>query len=368
MKQTNLTNDACTGTAVHVKNLRRSYAEKTVLDGLNLDIAPGEIIVLLGPSGCGKTTLLKILAGLEQPSSGEVWMGEHCVANSRMSIPPEQRGLGMVFQDYALWPHMSVCGNVGFPLQMRGMGKADIELRVAQALDLVGLQGMGNRSPSSLSGGQQQRVALARAMVARPQLILFDEPLSNLDRDLRESLCTEMRALLRELGCTAVYVTHDHEEACTLADRVAVVMDGRFHQLASPQALWSRPATREVAHFLKLGTLLDARWHAPHWQIGDLQWLAPPSLAPAALPQAPGSGQVLLPHGALQLGSSNDGDHAALHGHVVQQHYRCGQFDTWVDTGWHSPVRVASRERLDVGARVPVSVDLTRLHWFAQAA
>lgn len=368
MKQITATHPACTGTAVRIQELRRTYAEKTVLDGLNLEIVAGEILALLGPSGCGKTTLLKILAGLEQPSSGEVWMGERCVATAYNCTPPEQRGLGMVFQDYALWPHMSVQGNVGFPLRMRGLGKAEIEQRVTQSLALVGLQGMGDRSPSSLSGGQQQRVALARAMVARPQLILFDEPLSNLDRDLRESLCTEMRGLLRELGCTAVYVTHDHEEACTLADRVAVVIDGRFHQLASPQTLWSRPATREVAHFLKLGTLLDARWQAPHWQIGNLQWLVPPSLAPTALPAELGAVQVLLPHGALQLGLTNDADHAALHGHVVQQHYRCGQFDTWVDTGWHTPVRVASRERLDIGARIPLSVDLTRLHWFAEAA
>lgn len=357
-----------TGTAVRIQNLRRVYGEKTVLDGLDLAIAPGEIIALLGPSGCGKTTLLKILAGLEQPSSGEVWMGEHCVASASHCMPPEQRGLGMVFQDYALWPHMTVQGNVAFPLRMRGVGKGETAQRVEQALTLVGLQGMGERVPSSLSGGQQQRVALARAIVARPQLILFDEPLSNLDRDLRESLCSEMRDLLRELGCTAVYVTHDHEEACALADRVAVVMQGRFHQLDAPQVLWSRPATRDVARFLKLGTLLDAQWHGGHWQVGGMQWLCPPSMAPAQCPDDVHGGQVLLPHGAMELGDAEGAHRTRVRGHVVAQHYRCGQFDTWVDAGWQEPVRVASRERLPAGAQVPLSIDLTRVHWFAEAA
>ena len=354
--------------AVRIQDLRRVYGDKTVLDGLNLDIAPGEIIALLGPSGCGKTTLLKMLAGLEQPSSGAVWMGPRCVASASTCLPPEQRNLGMVFQDYALWPHMSVQGNVGFPLRMRGVGKAETAQRVAEALALVGLQGMGARAPSRLSGGQQQRVALARAIVARPQLILFDEPLSNLDRDLRESLCTEMRALLRELGCTAVYVTHDHEEACALADRVAVVMQGRFHQVDSPQALWSRPANRDVARFLKLGTLLEAHRQGAQWQVGGMPWLCPPSMAPVpeSLPDQPR--QVLLPHGALQLGAVSGAFSAVVQGQVVAQHYRCGQFDTWVDAGWQAPVRVASRERLDVGASVPLSVDLTRVHWFAPTA
>lgn len=356
------------GTAVRIRQLQRTYGEKTVLDGLDLDIAPGEIIALLGPSGCGKTTLLKILAGLEQPSSGEVWMGEQCVASASHSVAPEQRGLGMVFQDYALWPHMNVQGNVGFPLRMRGVGKAETAQRVEQALALVGLQGMGERAPSSLSGGQQQRVALARAIVARPQLLLFDEPLSNLDRDLRESLCTEMRALLRELGCTAVYVTHDHEEACALADRVAVVMHGRFHQLDAPQALWSRPATRDVARFLKLGTLLNAQWHGAHWQVAHMQWHCPPQVLPATAPAQASEGQVLLPHGALQLGLAEGMHRAAVHGRVLSQHYRCGQFDTWVDAGWEQPVRVASRERLHPGEQVPMNLDLTRVHWFAQAA
>ena len=350
------------GAAVRVQGLRRVYGDRAVLDGLDLDIAPGEIIALLGPSGCGKTTLLKILAGLEQPSAGEVWMGDTCVATAGHSVPPEQRGLGMVFQDYALWPHLSVQGNVGFPLRMRGVPRQEAAHRVDEVLALVGLQGLGARAPSSLSGGQQQRVALARAIVARPQLVLFDEPLSNLDRDLRESLCAEMGSLLRELGCTAVYVTHDHEEACALADRVAVVMDGRFHQLDAPQALWSAPRTRQVAQFLKLGTLLDAQWQGSHWQVAGAQWRC---LVPPVAPSTAAQGQLLLPHGALALGTAQQDDHLPVQGRVLSQHYRCGQFDTWIDADWGQPVRVHSSERLPAGARVPLRLDMQRLHWFA---
>ena len=356
------------GAAVRVQALRRVYGSRAVLDGLDLEIAPGEIIALLGPSGCGKTTLLKILAGLEQPSAGEVWMDDTCVATARHSVPPEQRGLGMVFQDYALWPHLSVQGNVGFPLRMRGVARKEEAERVAQALELVGLQGMGERAPASLSGGQQQRVALARAIVARPQLLLFDEPLSNLDRDLRESLCAEMGSLLRELGCTAVYVTHDHEEACALADRVAVVMDGRFHQLDAPQALWSAPRTRQVAQFLKLGTLLDAQWHGSHWHVAGAQWAPTAAAGAQALAAVSSHGQLLLPHGALALGSAEQADHLPVQGRVLSQQYRCGQFDTWIDADWGQPVRVHSSERLSAGSLVPLRLEMNRLQWFATAA
>lgn len=255
--------------ALQLRQVQRRYGDKTVLQDISLQLIPGEVLALLGPSGCGKTTLLKILAGLEQPSAGEVWMGDACIASAQSFTPPESRDLGMVFQDYALWPHMTVGANVAFPLEMRGLSRAQVRERVQETLALVGLQALGDRLPSSLSGGQQQRVALARAIVARPRLLLFDEPLSNLDRDLRESLCLEMSQLLRRLGCTAVYVTHDHEEACMMADRVAVMMHGRILQLASPQALWSTPAHCEVAQFLKLGAIVPARRMGPLWHIAQ---------------------------------------------------------------------------------------------------
>ena len=177
---------AAQGVAVQARQLKRIHGERAVLQDISLQIAPGEVLALLGPSGCGKTTLLKILAGLEQPSRGEVWMGGQCAASASQSLPPERRELGLVLQGHALWPHMSLQANVAFPLEMRGLPRAQIHERVQQTLGLVGLQGMGERLPGSLSGGQQQRAALACAVVERPRLMLLDEPLSGLDSNLRE--------------------------------------------------------------------------------------------------------------------------------------------------------------------------------------
>lgn len=218
------------GVAIGIRQLRHAFGGNTVLNGIDLDIPAGTILALLGPSGCGKSTLLKSLAGLLRPDAGSIHFGERAVHETRRTLPPEQRDLGMVFQDYALWPHMTVAGNIAFPLQMRGVPKAEQRERVDEALQLVGLHGYGKRRPADLSGGQQQRVALARAIVARPQVLLFDEPLSNLDRDLRESLSAELATLLRRLGTTAVYVTHDPQEAHTLAHRIVRLSAGNVHE------------------------------------------------------------------------------------------------------------------------------------------
>ena len=216
------------GAAIAVRGLRHAYNGHTVLDGVDLDVPAGTVLALLGPSGCGKSTLLKALAGLLRPQSGSIRIGGQTAFDGRRHDPPEARGLGMVFQDYALWPHMSVAQNVGFPLEMRGVPRRERPGRVAEALALVGLEALAGRRPSELSGGQQQRVALARAIVGRPRLLLFDEPLSNLDRDLRETLCAEIGALLRRLGATAVYVTHDHQEAHALAHVIACMQHGQI--------------------------------------------------------------------------------------------------------------------------------------------
>lgn len=215
------------GTAIAVRGLRHAFNGHTVLDGVDLDVPAGTVLALLGPSGCGKSTLLKALAGLLRPQHGDIRFGEVTVCDARRHEPPEGRGLGMVFQDYALWPHMSVAANVAFPLEMRGVKRAERAERVEEALSLVGLAGLGSRRPQALSGGQQQRVALARAIVSAPRLLLFDEPLSNLDRDLRTRLCTDIGALLSRLGTTAVYVTHDREEAEALADQIVILAHGR---------------------------------------------------------------------------------------------------------------------------------------------
>ncbi|AVJ28493.1 MULTISPECIES: ABC transporter ATP-binding protein [Achromobacter] len=219
------------GTAIAVRGLRHAFNGHTVLDGVDLDVPAGTVLALLGPSGCGKSTLLKALAGLLRPQHGDIRFGGAVVSSAGQHEPPERRGLGMVFQDYALWPHMSVASNVAFPLEMRGVSRRERPALVRDALAMVGLHEHAERRPADLSGGQQQRVALARAIVARPRVLLFDEPLSNLDRTLRETLCAEIGALLRRIGTTAVYVTHDHEEAHALAHTIARMQNGRIAEL-----------------------------------------------------------------------------------------------------------------------------------------
>lgn len=220
--------DNHTAAPIIVNGLTHYFAGQRILDNIHLQVPAGSTLALLGPSGCGKSTMLKLLAGLLQPAGGEIYFGSRLVADHRLCLAPEQRDIGMVFQDYALWPHMSVAQNVDFPLRMRRVAREERRRRVETALARVGLAEHGRRKPSELSGGQQQRVALARAIVAEPRVLLFDEPLSNLDRDLRESLCRDMADLLRQLDTTAVYVTHDHSEANRLARHIAHMAQGRI--------------------------------------------------------------------------------------------------------------------------------------------
>lgn len=223
------------------------------VDGFTLDIAPGTFVTLLGPSGCGKTTVLRTIAGFESPSSGELLLDGADLTR----ISPDKRPISLVFQSYALFPHLTVAENVGYGLQAAGVKRAELHARVQDALDQMGLTGLGDRSPGQLSGGQQQRVALARAMVTRPQVMLFDEPLSNLDATLRERMRLRIRQLQRELGATAVYVTHDQSEAMAMSDLVVVMNAGRIEQVASPTELYRRPATRFVAGFVGRANLID---------------------------------------------------------------------------------------------------------------
>ncbi|QXB22572.1 ABC transporter ATP-binding protein [Lelliottia amnigena] len=213
-------------TSITLNGVSYAFGANSVLNQIDLHIDAGSVVALLGPSGCGKSTLLRLLAGLTHPAQGEIHFGDRLVAKAGWSLPPEARDIGMVFQDYALWPHMTVAQNVAFPLKMRNVRRQECDSRVAQALARVGLSVFADRKPAGLSGGQQQRVALARAIVAEPRVLLFDEPLSNLDSELRESLCLEMATLLRQLGTTAVYVTHDRREAEILADRIVHLSAG----------------------------------------------------------------------------------------------------------------------------------------------
>ena len=224
----------------------RTFGEVVALDDLSLTVEQGEMVSLLGPSGCGKTTLLRCMAGFLEPDAGTISIGGRVVNR----VPPEARNLGMVFQSYSLWPHMTVERNVAFGLECRGLRRREVADRVAGALDLVELGDMGERFPRQLSGGQQQRVALARALVYEPAILLLDEPLSALDRKLRERMQRDLRALQQKLSITAVFVTHDQEEALILSDRIAVMSQGRIMQMARPREDYEHPATHFVADFV----------------------------------------------------------------------------------------------------------------------
>lgn len=235
-------------TAVNCFSLTKSFGETCALDRVNLTVQEGEILALVGPSGCGKTTLLRLIAGFERPDAGEVWLKERRVAGATAFIPPEQRRVGMIFQDYALFPHLSVKENIAFGLAQRS--RRAREARVGEMLELVRLPGYGCRYPHELSGGERQRVALARALAPQPALVLLDEPFSSLDAERRVLVREEVRAILKDTGAAAVFVTHDQEEALYIGDRLAVLNRGRIEQVGAPEAVFHLPATRFVAEFL----------------------------------------------------------------------------------------------------------------------
>jgi putative spermidine/putrescine transport system ATP-binding protein len=235
------------GAAVRFESVQKSYdGETLVVKDLNLDIARGEFLTMLGPSGSGKTTCLMMLAGFEPATHGEIFLNDHPINN----VPPHKRGIGMVFQNYALFPHMTVAENLAFPLQVRRMDKSEQEKKVNRALEMVELGAFGSRRPAQLSGGQQQRVAVARALVFDPELVLMDEPLGALDKQLREQMQYEIKHIHDNLGVTIVYVTHDQTEALTMSDRVAVFNDGVIQQLSAPDVLYESPQNSFVAQFI----------------------------------------------------------------------------------------------------------------------
>ena len=241
---------------VHFEGVWKTYdGETQVVQDLHLEVREGEFLTLLGPSGSGKTTCLMMLAGFETPTGGVIRIG----GAQMQTVPPRKRDIGMVFQNYALFPHMTVAGNLAFPLEVRGMGKADAAARVRRALELVRLTGFENRRPGELSGGQQQRVAIARALVFEPQLVLMDEPLGALDRRLREEMQFEIRRIQRTLGVTVVYVTHDQQEAMSMSDRVAVFNRGRIEQIAPPEVLYEEPQRLFVATFIGDNNVMHGR-------------------------------------------------------------------------------------------------------------
>ena len=246
---------------LRIENLYKTFGQVAAVNRINLEIAEGEFFTLLGSSGCGKTTTLRMIGGLEKPDSGAIYLGDRCLVSpeKNLFIKPEKRDMGMVFQSYALWPHMTVFENVVYPLKLRGIKGRDAEKKVAEVLGLVGLAGLEERPAPALSGGQQQRVALARALVFSPKVLLLDEPLSNLDAQLREEMRRELKSLQQRVHITVIFVTHDQIEALSLSDRIAIMKFGVFEQVGTPEEVYFKPATPFVRDFLGKTFLLPGK-------------------------------------------------------------------------------------------------------------
>lgn len=241
--------------SITIQNLSKSYGEHSdvpAVKNINISVPNGTFLTLLGPSGCGKTTTLRLIAGYIKPDTGEILVGDRQVSSASAVVPPEKRGMGMVFQNYAIWPHKTVFENVAFGLKLRRHSSAEVQEKVRNALSQVGLTGYDTRYPNELSGGQQQRVALARSLVVEPEILLLDEPLSNLDAKLREKMRTELKELQRRTGITFVYVTHDQAEALALSDQIVVMQRGEIQQIGTPYEVYEKPANRLVADFMGL--------------------------------------------------------------------------------------------------------------------
>ena len=312
------------------RSLRKSFEPgKSAVDGVTLSLEKGEIVSLLGPSGCGKTTLLRMIAGLEPADSGEVWFAGRDMG----PVPPHQRDFGMMFQDFALFPHKNVFDNVAFGLQMHGDTSIDIERRVNEMLQLVDLTGFDQREVDQLSGGEQQRVALARSLAPGPRLLMLDEPLGALDRQLRERLMLDLRAILKQVGVTAIYVTHDQLEAFAVSDRIAVMNRGKIEQLGLPQDVYNQPATPFVARFLGFQNVIEGTVAAPpavSTSLGLLHLAQPLSLE--------GSSVTLLirPEAAQLLSAAETARYNEVLVEITAVSFRGKYYQVWVKSGDHN--------------------------------
>lgn len=344
---------------VRAEALCKDYSGHQVLDGVDLKVARGDFLVLLGPSGSGKTTLLRCLAGTERLSSGSLWLDGQQVAGAGIHLPPERRGLSMVFQEYALWPHLTVLENVAFAVRRLQKGAAERHSRARQTLERVGLAHLADAYPTRLSGGQQQRVALARALAASTPLLLCDEPLSNLDAHLREQVRVEIATLSRDSGATVVYITHDQQEAFALADQVAVINDGRIVQLGTPETVYRQPATRFVATFTGVagsvpGQIVGRRANG----LVQVRCLGATLEAKAAILPARGDEVELLIRGDAVALDEPRSDGSLLLGVVRDNSFRSGAYDHVVDLdGGHRLTGVSSADRVPRGRHVGIRVD-----------
>ena len=279
---------------LHIRNLNKTFGTTAALRDINLELRQGEMLFLLGPSGCGKTTLLRAIAGFEQPDSGEIWLKDRCIFNSRFSLPTQQRRIGYVVQEGVLFPHLSVYRNIAYGL---GNGKGSIpqdRQRIEAVMSLTGIGELANRFPHQLSGGQQQRVALARALAPEPELILFDEPFSALDEHLRQKIRREMLHALRQSGTSAIFVTHDRDEALSHADRIAVLSDGRILQTDTPRRLYWSPSSLAAAQFIGDSVVLDAQRSSDGTQAQCALGIFPLAAAPQTPSEHPIDGKLLV--------------------------------------------------------------------------
>lgn len=300
---------------LHAGGLKKHFGETRAVDGVSFNVSPGEIFAVLGPSGCGKSTLLELIAGLITPEAGEVRWGDRSIAG----VPPHRRGFGLMFQDLALFPHMDVHANVSFGLRMVGLPGDQVAARVREVLELVDLAAFAHREVTNLSGGEQQRVALARALAPEPRLLMLDEPLGSLDRALRERLMIELHRILKDIGQTSIYVTHDQEEAFAMADRVAIMRAGRFLRVDEPQEIYRKPETLFVARFLGMKNILWGEVFS-----ADGRAMARTSLGEIPIPEAQAEAvHVLLRPDAAGIGGAGE---IALAGRVLERSFRGGTY------------------------------------------
>ncbi len=344
--------------SISVKNLTKIYGSNRVVCDVSFEVAKGEFVSLLGPSGCGKTTTLRCIAGLEEANGGEIAISGKNVSAPAKSLmtPPNARDVGMVFQSYAVWPHMSVAENVGFPLTIRKAAAAAVKDRVDWALGIVGMLELRDRQPSQLSGGQQQRVALARAIVGQPRVLLFDEPLSNLDAKLRDTTRAEIRRLQRELDIAAVYVTHDQAEALSMSDRVIVMDKGIIQQTGTPKELYRRPANKFVADFVGVASFIDVTPGA-----GGGTWMLPDGSevrADASAAQPGAKHQLMLRPEAVTLAAPSSSlagkDIEMLNGRVREASY-LGAYSEYLVEAGGATVRVHANDDVAPGTDVTLS-------------
>jgi iron(III) transport system ATP-binding protein len=355
--------------AISLESLCKRYADLPAVDSLSLEVGDREFVTLLGPSGCGKTTTLRLIAGFLEPDAGVIRVDGRPISTPGACIPPEGRGMGMVFQNYAVWPHKTVYDNVAFGLKVRKVPSREQRERVNRILDLVNLTGLEERYPSQLSGGQQQRVALARSLVVEPRILLLDEPLSNLDAKLRERMRWELKTLQRQTGITFVYVTHDQSEAMALSDRIAVMHRGRLEQYGTPREVYTRPASRTVADFMGLVNFVPGRVGECHNGSHTVQIIGDHRL-PCELPPGVREGQevqVAVRPENVHLDPAAVADPCALHGTVTEAAYLGNLNDHQVTLPDGTRLRVQSHplERFDVGQPVAVRFDAAQVLLFA---